>query len=70
MRGSTDGSAHTTPAVAREHRFDPATGTTGNTVTVPVDGSLLRLRLRLRLRVTGNTGRSAARFSEVDAYRS
>ncbi|MDH3038024.1 MULTISPECIES: hypothetical protein [unclassified Streptomyces] len=66
MRGSTDGSAHTTPAVAREHRFDPATGTTGNTVTVPVDGSLHRLRLR----VTGNTGRSAARFSEVDAYRS
>ncbi len=64
MRGSTDGSAHTTPAAAREYRVDPATGPTGNTVTVPVDGSLRRLRLR----VTGNTGRPAARFSEGEAY--
>ncbi|MGQ5229373.1 hypothetical protein [Streptomyces sp. yara] len=62
MRGSTDGSAHTTPATAREHRVDPATG---NTVTVPAHGSLRRLRLCL----TGNTGRPAARFSEVEAYR-
>lgn len=49
MQGSTDGSAYTTPAAAREHRVGPATG---NTVTVPADGSLRRLRLH----VTGNTG--------------
>ncbi|MGB9993038.1 discoidin domain-containing protein [Streptomyces pseudogriseolus] len=61
VQGSTDGSAYTTLAAAREYRFDPATG---NTVTVPVDGSLRRLRLH----VTGNTGWPAAQFSEVEVY--
>ncbi|MFJ6862011.1 discoidin domain-containing protein [Streptomyces werraensis] len=61
VQGSTDGSAYTTLAAAREYRFDPATG---NTVTVPVYGSLRRLRLH----VTGNTGWPAAQFSEVEVY--
>ncbi|MGA5127819.1 discoidin domain-containing protein [Streptomyces pseudogriseolus] len=61
VQGSTDGSAYTTLAAAREYRFDPATG---NTVTVPVDGSVRRLRLH----VTGNTGWPAAQFSEVEVY--
>ncbi len=61
VQGSTDGSAYTTLAAAREYRFDPATG---NTVTVPVDGSLRRLRLH----VTGNTGWLTAQFSEVEVY--
>ncbi len=61
VQGSTDGSAYTTLAAAREYRFDPATG---NTVTVPVDGSLRRLRLH----VTGNTGWPGAQFSEVEVY--
>ncbi|WP_406722061.1 discoidin domain-containing protein [Streptomyces althioticus] len=61
VQGSTDGSAYTTLAAAREHRFDPATG---NTVTVPVDGTVRRLRLH----VTGNTGWPAAQFGEVEVY--
>ncbi|MFF9336542.1 discoidin domain-containing protein [Streptomyces albogriseolus] len=61
VQGSTDGSAYTTLAAAREYRFDPATG---NTVTVPVDGGPRHLRLH----VTGNTGWPAAQFSEVEVY--
>ncbi|MFI0507843.1 discoidin domain-containing protein [Streptomyces albogriseolus] len=61
VQGSTDGSAYTTLAAAREYRFDPATG---NTVTVQVDGSPRHLRLH----VTGNTGWPAAQFSEVEVY--
>ncbi len=61
VQGGTDGSAYTTLAAAREYRFDPGTG---NTVTVPVDGSPRRPRLH----VTGNTGWPAAQFSEVEVY--
>lgn len=61
--GSTDGSAWTTVAAAKDHRFDPATG---NTVTVALPaGTGLR---HLRLQVTANTGWPAAQFSEVEAY--
>ncbi|MEG8278989.1 discoidin domain-containing protein [Streptomyces sp. AHA2] len=61
--GSRDGSAWTTVAAAKEHRFDPATG---NTVTVALPaGTGLR---HLRLQVTANTGWPAAQFSEVEAY--
>ncbi|MEU0174200.1 discoidin domain-containing protein [Streptomyces massasporeus] len=63
VQGSTDGSAWSTVVVAKDHRFDPATG---NTVTVPLPaGTNLR---HLRLHVTANTGWSAAQFSEVEAY--
>jgi hypothetical protein len=61
VQGSTDGSAYSTVVASKEYRFDPATG---NTVTVPVTGSLRYLRLH----VTGNTGWPAAQFSEVEAY--
>ncbi|CAM5393714.1 Mycodextranase OS=Streptomyces fumanus OX=67302 GN=GCM10018772_33850 PE=4 SV=1 [Streptomyces fumanus] len=61
VQGSTDGSAYSTLVASKEYRFDPATG---NTVTVPVTGSLRYLRLH----VTGNTGWPAAQFSEVEAY--
>ncbi|MFF5104133.1 discoidin domain-containing protein [Streptomyces sp. NPDC000134] len=61
VQGSTDGSAYTTVVASKEYRFDPATG---NTVTVPLTGSLRHLRLH----VTGNTGWPAAQFSEVEAY--
>ncbi|MFF4978873.1 discoidin domain-containing protein [Streptomyces sp. NPDC001046] len=61
--GSTDGSAWTTVAAAKDHRFDPATG---NTVTLALPaGTNLR---HLRLQVTANTGWPAAQFSEVEAY--
>lgn len=63
VQGSTDGSTYSTVVPARDYRFDPATG---NTVTVPLpSGTSLR---HLRLHVTGNTGWSAAQFSEVEAY--
>ncbi|GAA3177487.1 discoidin domain-containing protein [Streptomyces virens] len=61
VQGSTDGSAYATLVASKDYRFDPATG---NTVTIPVSGSVRHLRLH----VTGNTGWPAAQFSEVEAY--
>ncbi|MBQ0825747.1 discoidin domain-containing protein [Streptomyces tagetis] len=61
VQGSTDGSAYSTLVASKEYRFDPASG---NTVTIPVNGTVRHLRLH----VTGNTGWPAAQFSEVEAY--
>ncbi|GHH95123.1 mycodextranase [Streptomyces capillispiralis] len=61
VQGSADGSAYSTLVAPKDYRFDPATG---NTVTIPVSGTVRHLRLH----VTGNTGWPAAQFSEVEAY--
>ena len=61
VQGGADGSAYATVAAPRDYRFDPAAG---DTVTIPVSGDLRHGRLH----VTGDTGRPAARFSEVEAY--
>ncbi|MFF8035755.1 discoidin domain-containing protein [Streptomyces sp. NPDC016626] len=61
VQGGTDGSSYATLAASKAYRFDPATG---NTVTIPVSGTVRHLRLH----VTGNTGWPAAQFGEVEAY--
>ncbi|MFG3717577.1 discoidin domain-containing protein [Streptomyces massasporeus] len=63
VQGSTDGSAWSTIAPAKEYRFDPASG---NTVTVALPAGTNPRHLRLH--VTANTGWPAAQFSEVEAY--
>ncbi|MGW0580516.1 hypothetical protein ACWD25_32250 [Streptomyces sp. NPDC002920] len=62
MQGSTDGSAYSTVPASANYRF-PATG---NTVTMQLPASTNLHRPRLN--VTANTGWTADRFSEVEAY--
>jgi hypothetical protein len=62
VQGSTDGSTWTTLKASAGYTFNPATG---NTTTIALPTSTMRY---LRINVTGNTGWSAAQFSELLVY--
>ena len=61
--GSTDGTTFTPLKASAGYTFDPSTG---NTVTIPVDGQARYVRLN----VTGNTGWPAGQASELQVFSS